>query len=160
MRVVALACALFVLIAYTDGAGLTLDRVKGSGSSLFFSMIAPIPDATGKYPLQRPWHACRANNTRHENLCIRRLNARVSRLELALSALCSSIIHADDVAYSERMALGMGPVYQDFNLTTRRRPRWLRGSVYNIATLHNIHIPPPQTHWQLSDIVAELDADR
>lgn len=159
MRSTALLCVLYVATACGNTAIPTLGRIHSADSSLSFSMVAPIPDSSGVYPLHRPGQPCRVNNTRHENLCIRRLTSRVARLELALSAICSSIINADDVAFSERAALGIGHVYQDFNLTARRRPRWLRRSVQDVATIHNIQISPPQTHWQHRDIVSELDAE-
>jgi hypothetical protein len=48
--------------------------------------------------------------TRAEAIEMRRLIARVHTLENAVSALCSSIVFADDIALSERTALGIGDV--------------------------------------------------
>lgn len=95
--------------------------------------------------LPRP---CAPNATRHDNLCVRRLEGRVRALEKALSAVCSAVLHADDVAFAERSASGMGDVYFDSGLHTRRRPRYLRSSLLAVMQQHGIADQPPATHWQ------------
>jgi hypothetical protein len=121
-----------------------------------FALPVSTPDAAeGLRP--RPV-LCSANHTRHENLCLRRLTQRVARLEAALSSVCSAIVHADDVAYAERCAAGMGAVYRDPQLNASRRPRWLRRSVQQAAGEHHLSALPPETHWHASDLVDELDA--
>lgn len=125
-----------------------------------FSMIPPIREAGMEqdFPtLHRPQHYCSSNSTRHENICIRRLTAKVTRLENALSSLLSAIVHADDVALNERMSYKMGRVYKDAHLQSSRRPRMLRQSVQNVANMYNIWIHPVETNWIHEDIMAEVE---
>lgn len=127
-------------------------RVPRTAATCF---AAHVPTHTQLQP--RPV-LCTANHTRHENLCLRRLTQRVARLEAALSSVCSAIVHADDVAYSERCAAGIGAVYRDPQLNASRRPRWLRRSVQQAVGEHHLSALPPETHWHASDLVDELDA--
>lgn len=81
------------------------------------------------------------------------------KLENALAAVCSAVIHADDTALNERTSQGMGDVYLDATLSTSRRPRWLRRSMQEVATNYNLPLMPPQTYWHKKDIVEELDKE-
>jgi hypothetical protein len=113
----------------------------------------------GEGLLSRPTH-CVPNATRHENLCVRRLTARVNSLEKTLAAVCSAVIFADDLAFNERAAHAMGDVYMDAHLQTSRRPRWLRRSMQDVVTEHNLPLLPPQNHWHHRDLFHELERRR
>lgn len=102
---------------------------------------------------------CRSNHTRHENLCVRRLSGRVDRLEKALAAVCSSVIHADDVALSERNAAAVGDIYMDAGLATSRNPRMLRRSLLQVMARHGIVNTPPETHWHYKHIFDDPDLE-
>lgn len=110
--------------------------------------------------LHRPFcvRLCQKNATRHENLCLRRLSARMHTLERVLAGVSSAIMSADDVAFGERRATSMGEVYLDASLTTARRPRWLRRSIQEVLDKHSFPANHPETHWHARDIVEELDS--
>ena len=117
---------------------------------LLFSLPVPVPGrvepSVELHPRPRP---CSPNATRHDNLCVRRLEGRVLRLEKALAAVCSAVLYADDVALAERSASGMGDVYFDSTLVTSRRPRYLRRSLLAVMQEHGIADIPPPTHWTI-----------
>ena len=127
------------------GGGLRLRN--SSDTALFFALPDPYLTHVQAIPPRRPSEHCASNQTRHENLCMRRLTARIVRLENSLAALCSALMHADDVAFNERKAAKMGDVFQDSNMQNKRRPRWLRRSVQDVATQYSIMIMPPEVKW-------------
>jgi hypothetical protein len=112
--------------------------------------------------LHRPFavRSCQKNSTRHENLCLRRLSARVHKLETVLDGVLSAIMSADDIAFGERRATSMGDVYMDASLAVARRPRWLRRSIQDVLDQHNFPVSPPETHWHPGDVIDELDGNR
>ena len=135
--------------------GLRLDNRTRTACA--FSMPDPMLPSLQAIPPRRPWRQCGVNSTRHDNICMRRLSARLARLENSVSALCSAIVHADDVALMERQAAGMGFVYQDTNLDNRRRARWLRRGVRDVAAQYSIALMPPEVKWEHMNIVEEID---
>ena len=135
------------------------NTLHSSSFRLAFSMIPPMPDlgSDRNVPvLHRPERYCSPNATRHENICMRRLTAKVTRLESALSGLLSAIVHADDIALNERLSFKMGRVYKDADMQSSRRPRMLRQSVQNVANMYNIGIKPVETNWFPEDIMSEI----
>lgn len=147
----ALACVLVPLVMATSA--------PQRGRALFALPVRTYEDAY-LMPKPIPVPPCRANHTRHENLCVRRLSGRVQRLELALAAVCSAVLYADDVAWSERAVAAAGDVYLDASLLSSRRPRMLRNSLLRVMTQHGIAQIPPETHWQYRDILDELQKNR
>lgn len=147
----ALACVLVPLVMATSA--------PQRGRALFALPVQPFEDA---YLMPKPTLVppCRANHTRHENLCVRRLSGRVQRLELALAAVCSAVLYADDVAWSERAVAAAGDVYLDASLLSSRQPRLLRRSLLRAMTQHGIVETPPETHWQYRDILDEFREQR
>ena len=122
----------------------------------------PMRTVDGELLMPRPTPStppCRSNHTRHENLCVRRLSGRVDRLEKALAAVCSAVLHADDVALSERAAAAVGDVYMDASLATSRNPRMLRRSLLQVMARHGIVNTPPETHWHYKHIFDDPDSN-
>lgn len=135
------------------------DAPRTSSFRVAFSMIPPIRETERErdFPtLRRPERYCSSNSTRHENICIRRLTAKVTRLENAISSLLSAIVHADDIALNERFSYKMGRVYKDAHLQSSRRPRMLRQNVQNVANMYNIWVQPIATNWIHEEIMAEI----
>lgn len=146
-RVLLCACLVMQCSAYPAAVGWQHTHQPRARSTVTCAAADMLP------PLRRP-RLC--NMTRAEGMEMRRLSARVQTLENAISALCSSIVFADDVALSERTAHGIGDVYLDASLSNSRKTRLLRVGVMTLASEHGIRIVPPPTHWHKRDIIAEI----